>query len=92
MSKMKSNFQALAYFSLASAMTSPDFIPSNVAPSNRKNKKKLSKEDFEKKELQNQVKLYQAKGLKEFFFGENSLWALNQKSANKKAKARNWIV
>ncbi len=30
-------------------------------------------------------------GLKEFFYGENSIWALNQKSADKKARKRNWI-
>ncbi len=32
-----------------------------------------------------------AKGLRQFFYGPNSLWALNQKSADKKAKRNNWI-
>lgn len=34
---------------------------------------------------------YKAQGLKEFFYGENSLWALNQKSADKKARKRGWL-
>lgn len=32
-----------------------------------------------------------AKGLSEFFYGQDSVWALNQKSADKKAKKNNWI-
>jgi len=30
-------------------------------------------------------------GLKQFFYGENNLWALNQKNADRKAKKNNWI-
>ena len=32
-----------------------------------------------------------AKELKEFEYSENKLWAINQKSADKKAKKRGWI-
>ena len=35
---------------------------------------------------QEQINMYKKQGLKEFVFGDNSLWALNEKSANKKAK------
>ena len=38
-----------------------------------------------------EIKRYKAQGLSEFFYGENSLWALNQKSADKKARKRNWL-
>lgn len=31
------------------------------------------------------------KGLKEFFYGENSLFALNKKNADRKAKSNGWI-
>ena len=31
------------------------------------------------------------KGLKEFFYGENSLYALNQKNADRKAKTKGFI-
>lgn len=34
---------------------------------------------------------YKSQGLTEFFYGENSLWALNKKSADKKARKRNWL-
>lgn len=32
-----------------------------------------------------------SKGLKKFFFGENYVWAINQKNANKKAKKLNYL-
>ena len=32
-----------------------------------------------------------AKGLKEFIYGENSVWAITKKNADKKAKKNNWI-
>jgi hypothetical protein len=38
-----------------------------------------------------EIERNKANGLKEFFYGENSLWALNKKSADKKAKKLNWI-
>ena len=31
------------------------------------------------------------KGLKEFFYGENSVWALNKKNANRKAKSKGYL-
>jgi hypothetical protein len=34
---------------------------------------------------------YKSQGLTEFFYGENSLWALNQKSADRKARHRHWL-
>lgn len=32
-----------------------------------------------------------ANGLTEFFYGDKSLWALNKKSADKKAAKKGWI-
>ena len=32
-----------------------------------------------------------AKGLKKFFFGENSFWSINQKKADRKAHSLNWL-
>jgi len=32
-----------------------------------------------------------AKGLKKFFYGENSLWSINQKNADRKAHSLNWL-
>jgi hypothetical protein len=37
------------------------------------------------------IKRYQSQGLKEFFYGEHSLWALNKKSADRKAKNKHWL-
>jgi hypothetical protein len=30
-------------------------------------------------------------GMKQFFYGENSVWAINQKNADKKAKKNKWL-
>lgn len=30
-------------------------------------------------------------GLKQFFYGENCVWAINKKNADKKAKKNKWI-
>lgn len=38
-----------------------------------------------------EVEQNKAKGLKEFFYGENSIWALNQKNADKKARSKHWL-
>jgi hypothetical protein len=32
-----------------------------------------------------------AKGLKKFFYGDNSLWAINQKNADRKARSLKWL-
>jgi len=37
------------------------------------------------------VKINKANGLKEFCYGDNKLWTLNQKNADKKAKKLNWL-
>lgn len=34
---------------------------------------------------------HKANGLTEFFYGENSVWALNQKTADKKAKKKGYL-
>ncbi len=52
---------------------------------------KETEEEKKKRLSKAEVEQNKAKGLKEFFYGENSLWALNQKSADKKARKRNWI-
>lgn len=40
---------------------------------------------------QKKERLNQKKGLTEYFYGENSLWALNDKNAERKAKKKGWI-
>lgn len=37
------------------------------------------------------VEIYKKKGLKEFFYDKGSIWAINQKNADRKAKNKNWI-
>lgn len=45
-------------------------------------KARLTKAEIERKK---------SNGLKEFFYGENSVWAINQKNADKKARNKHWL-
>ena len=38
-----------------------------------------------------EIERNKANGLTEFFYGENSVWAINQKNADKKAKIKGYI-
>ena len=38
-----------------------------------------------------EIERNKANGLKEFFYGENSVWAINQKNADKKARSKHWL-
>lgn len=58
----------------------------------RRVKKTLSEEERKRKEYLADIERKKNQGLTEFFYRNgNSLWALNQKSANKKAKKKGWI-
>jgi len=48
-------------------------------------------EDKKRRLAQAEIKRNKANGLKEFFYGENSLYALNQKNADKKARSKHWL-
>ena len=54
-----------------------------------------TKEETEEERIQRITKLKEERrkeqGLSEFVYGNNKIWALNQKSADKKAKRLNWI-
>lgn len=53
-----------------------------------------TKEEKKKQRVDDEIALHKKNGLKEFFYGEhgeNSLWALNQKTADKKAKKKGWL-
>ena len=49
--------------------------------------------DEEKKQrlAKAEIERNKANGLKEFFYGENSLWALNQKNDDKQARSKHWL-
>ena len=79
MNKMKS---ILGMYALAAMAMNGDEIYFQPKESEDKRKARLAKAKVER---------YKAQGLTEFFYGENSLWALNQKSADKKARKRHWL-
>lgn len=50
-----------------------------------------SEEAKQRRRHRNTPSLNKAKGLKEFFYGSNSVWAINQKNADRKARLQNWL-
>ena len=52
-------------------------------------KQRLAKAEIERNKAE--IERNKANGLKEFFYGWNSLWALNQKNADKKARSKHWL-
>jgi hypothetical protein len=84
MNKMKSMLGMAAIFTAMTyggkSGTTPDI--KEHAESDEERKNRIAKAEIER---------CKAQGLKEFFYGENRIFALNQKSADKKAKKKNWI-
>lgn len=54
-------------------------------------KPKESEEEKNKRLAKAKIDQNKARGLKEFFYGENSVWAINQKNADRKARINNWV-
>ena len=48
-------------------------------------------EDKKRRLAQAEIERNKANGLKEFFYGENTLYALNQKNADRKARGKHWL-
>jgi hypothetical protein len=54
-------------------------------------KPKQTDEERKRRIAKAEIERAKANGLKEFFYGENSLYALNQKNADRKARSKNWL-
>lgn len=50
-----------------------------------------TREERKKRLTEAQEHINKKKGLTKFYYGENSLWALNKKSADRKAQTRGWV-
>jgi hypothetical protein len=82
---MKNMKSMLAMYAMAAAMGGGIQSPSSfrvVGESEEDRKRRLNIAETERNEKN---------GLKKFFYGENSLWARDQKNADRKAKNKNWI-
>ena len=71
----------------------------NILKRSRKDIPDLTPEEIQKLEKRLELKKIEAqreknikKGLKEFFYDENSVWAINQKNADKKAKKLGYLI
>lgn len=52
---------------------------------------KESDEEKKRRLAKAEIERNKANGLKEFFYGENSVYAINQKNADKKARSKHWL-
>ena len=75
---MAAMMTALAYG--GNSGTTPDYYEPKETDEERK--ARLAKAEIERNK---------ANGLKEFFYGENSLFAINQKNADRKARIKHWL-
>lgn len=86
MSKMKNMLAMTSMFAAMAMMGSEtphrEREPIEPKETDEERKRRIAKAEIER---------YKAQGLTEFFYGENSLWALNQKSADRKARQRHWL-
>ena len=62
--------------------TTPDL--SEPKETEEERKRKLAKAEIE-------IAINKANGLKEFFYGKNSVWALNRKNADRKARSKSFL-
>ena len=86
MSKIKS---MLGMYALVAMAMSSDLGSNN--PRERYIEPKETDEEKKQRLAKAEIERNKANGLKEFFYGENSLWALNQKNADKKARSKHWL-
>lgn len=83
--------KALMLASMAAAMSSMSYGQGLKNPRPMKEPKNETEEEREKRLEKEKIERYKHQGLTEFFYGEHSLWALNKKSADKKATKKGWI-
>lgn len=83
---MKGKLGAMMALFGAMAMTSqhPGQIPNEIASEPRE----LSRREIEERER----KVMEGRGLTQYFFGDNYVWALNYKSAKKKAHKKGYTL
>ena len=73
---MSNKSKALQMMALVSVLGSQSTVVQSIARDNQLRKGNPEPTDADRNKM---------KGLKEFYYGENSVWAINQKNADKKA-------
>ena len=83
---MKSKLRTISMFA---AMA---IIGSEVPHAMREHQEPKETEEERKQRLAKaEIERNKANGLKEFFYNKKSVWAINQKNADKKARNNNWL-
>jgi hypothetical protein len=84
MGSMKS---MLGMYAMAAAMAGGIQTPSSF----RYVDPRETEEERQLRLIRSKIRRNEKNGLKEFFYGDNSLWARDQKNADRKAKNKNWV-
>ena len=84
--KMNKASKLAMMYGLAATMSSENDIYSSQHNFSDEDYKRMKKVKQPK-----QVKKIIPKGLTEFFYGANSIWALNQKNADRKARKKGYL-
>lgn len=80
---MSNKSKALQMMALVSVLGSQSTVVNSISRDNRLRKGNPEPTDAERNRM---------KGLKEFHYGENNIWAINQKNADKKAKKLGYLT
>jgi hypothetical protein len=54
-------------------------------------KPKETDEQRKRRLVKAEIERAKVNGLKQFFYGENSVWAINKKNADRKARSKHWV-
>lgn len=79
----------LGMYALAAMAMSGDLGGNNLRE--RYIKTKETDEGKKQRLAKAEIERNKSRGLKEFFYGENSVWAINRKNADKKARRKHWL-
>lgn len=79
----------LGMYALAAMAMSGDLVSNN--PRERYIEPKDNDEEKKQMLAKAEIERNKANGLKEFFYGENSVWSINQKNADRKARRKHWL-
>lgn len=88
---MKKSSLLFSMFAMTSIASIANESNNEYLGNQKKSPKKQDPVEIEKQKKITEDKICKCNGLKEFFYGNNSIWASNKKVADKKAKKRGYI-
>jgi hypothetical protein len=85
---MKSIF---GVFAMTAIIAAENDLNNQIKEKEREEREERERERKRETETLRKIERNAANGLKEFFYGENSVWAINKKNADRKARNNHWL-